>query len=266
MNDPLANLLARSFGSELTDRVQPRLPSRFEVPVAPDHAYEAVLPAQPTGVPDSALPPMPLVVPAIPPPITSSAPGATAPATSPVHRDETPTPPNHLLALPTIDGVPATWGQSPTGVTPQLGVTRQMHVQSQVQTESAPRADLAITDNPPLHPARAAWPPADIAGESAHYVAPGEPASAVGWSDTLRPKVDARPERLEPVTPRIPVASAETGPSPAPRPPRISITIGRIEVRAVPPVTIPPAQPRSRLPRPALTLDEYLRRRDGGKR
>lgn len=260
MNDPLANLLARSFGSELTDSVQPRLPSRFEVPVASDHAYEAVLPAQPTGVPDSALPSMPPVVPAIPPPITSSAPGATAPATSPVHRDETPTPPNHLLALPTIDRVPATWGQSPTGVTPQ------MNVPSQGQMESAPRTDPAITDNHPLHTARAAWQPADVAGASAHHVAPDEPVSAVGRSATLRPQAEARPERLEPVTPRIPAVSAETGPSPAPRPPRISITIGRIEVRAAPPMTIPPAQPRSRLPRPALTLDEYLRRRDGGKR
>lgn len=260
MNDPLANLLARSFGSELTDSVQPRLPSRFELPVAPDHAYEAVLSAQPTGVPDSALPLMPPEVPAIPPPITSSAPGATVPATSPVHGDETLSPPNHLLALPTIDGVPATWGQSPTGVTPQ------MNVPSQGQTESAPRTDPAVTDNHPLHPARAAWLPADMAGASAHHVTPDEPASAVGRSDTLRLQAEARPERLEPVTPRISAVSAETGSSPAPRPPRISITIGRIEVRAAPPVTIPPAQPRSRLPQPALTLDEYLRRRDGGKR
>lgn len=260
MNDPLANLLARSFGSELTDSVQPRLPSRFEVPVAPDHAYEAVLPAQPIGVPDSALPLMPPVVPAIPPPITSSAPGATTPATSPVHRDETLSPPNHLLALPTIGGVPAVWGQSPTGVTPQTNVP------SQGQRESAPRTGSAITDNHPLHPARAAWLPADVAGAPAHHVAPDEPVSAVGRSATRRPQAEARPERVEPVMPRIPAASAETGPSPAPRPPRISVTIGRIEVRAVPPVTIPPAQPRSRLPRPALTLDEYLRRREGGKR
>lgn len=260
MNDPLANLLARSFGSELTDSVQPRLPSRFEVPVAPDHAYEAVLPDQLPGMPDSALPPMPLVVPAIPPPITSSAPGATTPATSPVHRDETLLPPQHLLALPTIDGVPAAWGQSPTGVTPQKNVP------SQGQTESVLRADPTITDNHPLHPAQAAWLLADVAGESVHHVVPGEPASAVGRSATLPPQGEARSERLEPVMPCIPAASAETGPLPTPRPPCISITIGRIEVRAVPPVTIPSAQPRSRLPRPALTLDEYLRRRDGGKR
>ncbi|ABY35371.1 MAG TPA: hypothetical protein DEF43_03820 [Chloroflexus aurantiacus] len=260
MNDPLANLLARSFGSELRDSVQPRLPSRFEVPVASDHAYEAVLPAQPTGMPDSALPLMPPVVPAIPPPITSSAPGATAPATSPVHRGETLSPPNHLLALPTIDGVPAVWGQSPTGVTPQ------MNVPPQGQRESAPRTDPAITDNHPLHPARAAWLPADVAGAPTHHVAPDEPVSAVGRAATLQPQAEARPERLESVMPLIPAASAETGPSPAPRSPRISITIGRIEVRAAPPVTIPPAQPRSRQTRPALTLDEYLRRRDGGKR
>jgi hypothetical protein len=45
----------------------------------------------------------------------------------------------------------------------------------------------------------------------------------------------------------------------------VHISIGRIEVRAV----TPPAQPAARTPpapRPKLSLDEYLRQRNEGKR
>jgi hypothetical protein len=52
-----------------------------------------------------------------------------------------------------------------------------------------------------------------------------------------------------------PAAQMETAPT-------IQVTIGRIEVRAVPPL-VAPAQ---RQPKPAImTLDEYLRQRNGGK-
>ena len=47
--------------------------------------------------------------------------------------------------------------------------------------------------------------------------------------------------------------------------PDIHIHIGRIEVRAVPTAAQPPARPLV-VPQPKLTLDEYLRRRNEGKR
>jgi hypothetical protein len=47
---------------------------------------------------------------------------------------------------------------------------------------------------------------------------------------------------------------------PAPTP-TIQVTIGRIEVRATSPAT-PPSKPRAASP--AMSLDEYLRRRKGG--
>jgi hypothetical protein len=45
----------------------------------------------------------------------------------------------------------------------------------------------------------------------------------------------------------------------APTPPRIEITIGRIEVRAAPPAPAPAARQRGR---PKLTLDAYVERRN----
>jgi hypothetical protein len=59
----------------------------------------------------------------------------------------------------------------------------------------------------------------------------------------------------------------ETAPSQATagQAPTIRVTIGRIEVRA----SVPPAAPARQQPprrQPALPLDEYLRRRNGGAR
>lgn len=48
--------------------------------------------------------------------------------------------------------------------------------------------------------------------------------------------------------------------------PTIQVTIGRIEVRAIsPPVTVAAVQ-RPRTPSPSLSLDEYLKQRNGGQR
>ncbi|MDP9343487.1 MAG: hypothetical protein M3Q23_15625 [Actinomycetota bacterium] len=55
---------------------------------------------------------------------------------------------------------------------------------------------------------------------------------------------------------------AEEGPEPGP--PVVRVSIGRIEVRVVPsPVTDAGSGPEAIRPTPALSLDEYLRRRNG---
>ncbi len=46
--------------------------------------------------------------------------------------------------------------------------------------------------------------------------------------------------------------------------PTIQVTIGRIEVRAITPPVAPPQRPRK--PSPALSLDDYLKQRNGGQR
>lgn len=55
-------------------------------------------------------------------------------------------------------------------------------------------------------------------------------------------------------------------PKSPPSPPTIRVTIGRIDVRAIMAPSPPP--PRTELPKPGpdLTLDEYLRQRNGGRR
>jgi len=68
---------------------------------------------------------------------------------------------------------------------------------------------------------------------------------------------------VQPVVPAIrslpPIASLP--PAAATAPPTINVTIGRVEIRAVP----PPAQQRAK-PKPAtvLSLDDYLRQRAKG--
>lgn len=100
----------------------------------------------------------------------------------------------------------------------------------------------------PLRPA--ASPP-----RSAVQLSPPQPAPHI-TPDGSRPVV-APPPPTRPMMPEQRVAVQE---SPAPA---IHVTIGRIEVRATPPT---PAKVEKRQPQtPAVSLDEYLRQRNGGR-
>jgi len=86
-------------------------------------------------------------------------------------------------------------------------------------------------------------------------------------TDTKRSRPSAHDQEILPVAIK-PVASHEkmqiTKPSEPIEPPVIKVTIGRIEVRAVtPPAPIP--QQHVKQPSPVLSLDEYLRLRNGGE-
>jgi hypothetical protein len=71
---------------------------------------------------------------------------------------------------------------------------------------------------------------------------------------TIKPAVSQ--EKMQIAKPAEPTEPTE--------PPVIKVTIGRIEVRAVtPPAPIP--QQRVKQPSPVLSLDEYLRLRNGGE-
>lgn len=65
------------------------------------------------------------------------------------------------------------------------------------------------------------------------------------------------PQRREPAAPRRAPAPAEPGPT-------VQVTIGRVEVRAVPPAAPSPAP--GRRTGPAISLEDYLHRRDRGPR
>ena len=88
-----------------------------------------------------------------------------------------------------------------------------------------------------------------------HEIAPPLPAPPAVTTTTVvvQPAIQPAPpvERL--------VAPA---PGPAPEPPTVHVTIGRIEVRAIPPTAPAAAQPRPGPP--VMSLEEYLGRRLGG--
>ena len=55
--------------------------------------------------------------------------------------------------------------------------------------------------------------------------------------------------------------------APEPPAPTIRVAIGRIEVRAImPPPATPTRQTAPTTPRPELSLDDYLKQRNGGQR
>lgn len=96
---------------------------------------------------------------------------------------------------------------------------------------------------------------------------------------TSEPEAALAPTPIaSPVTPRMvrsrPNGRLERGSgeprvaAPEPSAPTIRVAIGRIEVRAItPPPTPPPAQPSTPVRSgPALSLDEYLKQRNGGQR
>jgi hypothetical protein len=76
---------------------------------------------------------------------------------------------------------------------------------------------------------------------------------------TIRPQLNGHVER-DPWEPRMA--------APEPPAPTIRVAIGRIEVRAITPPPTPPARQRATpaRPGPALSLDDYLKRRNGGQR
>jgi hypothetical protein len=114
------------------------------------------------------------------------------------------------------------------------------------------------------HRPTARTPDASAGGARAGGVreATREAASARGPKPPARPR-DSRAMQLKPMPPALsprPGIAAESKPN-APAP-TIQVTIGRIEVRASQPSTPPSNRPRAAAPQ--LSLEEYLRRRDGG--
>jgi hypothetical protein len=103
------------------------------------------------------------------------------------------------------------------------------------------------------------------------------PAAPLGAS--VEPPPDRTPRVDAPVpdrrlhVPRVttsghaeePRVSAVTGPARHAEPPVVHVTIGRIEVRAITPKEAPAPSAPSPRSEPTLSLDEYLKRRAGGR-
>ena len=85
-------------------------------------------------------------------------------------------------------------------------------------------------------------------------------------TDTKRSRSSAHDQEILPIVIKPAILQEKmqiTKPSDLIEPPVIKVTIGRIEVRAVTPPAPIPQQPVKQ-PSPVLSLDEYLRLRDGG--
>jgi hypothetical protein len=67
---------------------------------------------------------------------------------------------------------------------------------------------------------------------------------------------------LAPRLPQHPLPAATQASNANPSEPVVHVTIGRVEIRAVP---APPAPKRAAPTKPALSLSDYLQRRGGGR-
>lgn len=267
MNDPLANLLARSFGHGLPGAVQPRLPARFEPATTLSAGGVQAAPAA------GDLPP---VIPEV----------EHLPALTPLL--------SHPRRAETLRTVADT--EAPRTRLPER-VGEGQRAEGQAGLRAGAVAPLAERDQPPtaLPPVASGWsvpqvtpsaPPSDSEPRQpmAQPVTPQEttapdtsrePITASVWPHDITPLAVAPRKTTVALDAPHPAASPsippqETSPmtlresAAQTRLPRITVTIGRVEVRATPPS--PPPRPRSQPPAPALSLDEYLKRRDGGKR
>ena len=104
--------------------------------------------------------------------------------------------------------------------------------------------------------------PATLTGDAQHTVP--APQSAPRVASQLTASVPASTRRLGSVEPPAPHTGAE--PASLPAAPTIRVSIGRIEVRAVLPPMPPARRATSSRSGHKLSLEEYLKQRQGGGR
>jgi len=280
MSDYLGNLIARTVSPAVA--VRPRLPSLFEPEPATREAksgsefeQENFVEQQPVTQHSEKLAPVPLsiptprqsvfrepeqTVPEISRPrkvLETSQESEPAPPPTSIRHQSTPQEPSRILSR-RGDGKPS----------PELGAV--------VEPRIFPRADPTLRE---AEPSNSAGRRSDIiksalldaVASASHEVNAREETGRSQPAVALKPLVVPEPpERellarsgIQPVVPTVrslpPIAPLP--PAAATVPPTINVTIGRVEIRAVP----PPAQQRAK-PKPAtvLSLEDYLRQRAKG--
>jgi hypothetical protein len=268
MGDFLSNLVTKSMQSETpaaqaqggAPRILPRPVSIFEAgPAVRPGPAEDLVDTAPTGVenhptlphPTRSLPSQPELRPSARRAARSESaqrqdPSANAPTSlesssnqaSPHPISVKPVPAIPPRAEPAADAHP--FGQS---TRPEISpIVREMFLQTPASTIAAPAVKPAgqIQEQPwqARHPA---------ASSPRHEIAPREPTAAI------RPA----PAPIQP--PRNNLANA-VEPSPT-----IQVSIGRIEVRLTGSPAARPVLPAGQQPAPVMTLEDYLRMRNGGR-
>ena len=204
----------------------------------------------------------------------TAGPPADSPSGPPPRSATGPAPrPSPLVGFDEGDEVPSRStprSARPTAVTAERSAQRRVNQAPVVPPPPTPRGrpsdDVAPpTSSAPREAGSRAEVVAPLTGRSRFTTAPAEPFLVVP-----HPRVDAwvgGPSRElgpppEPAVAR-PHPTVEVSPAPAGPAPTVRVTIGRIEVRAVPPPAPPEPRPAPRSAEPALSLDDYLKLRRG---
>jgi hypothetical protein len=242
MSDFFEQILARSFG--VTAEVRPRLPSRFEA--ADGGKFGAQEPAladvEAQAGDDARQKPR----------------SSTGPTnTEPEEKAERPSPPRAVRPRPVVVPVPP---ETRTGLRPQPtddSATASAPIPPRPRTDEDGRTS---GDQPEVFERERRRPgPKDA---SATGGPPDSPVTDIA-RPTEAPRIIPRPALNKPVaTPPI----ARDGENKAPAN-TVMVTIGRIKVSVAPAPPRPASVRRANAPpKPARSLDDYLRRRDGGQR
>lgn len=230
MSGFLASLVARARGEAQV--IRPRLPSRFEMPMADtpaDNAFGEIVEEFPPEAPPSAQPALddPVAKPDTPPqpapgtlgvrrPATPGTEDASVPpAAAPEQRANEFAPPTAAIGSP-VPGAPSRAEHASSAPSPPGPITV---IRETVETRIVPQ---------PIVPARV-------------NVAPAPPARTGQNVPPFVPRQQQNPARQQ----------------------TIEVTIGRIEVRATQPASVPN---RAAAPSPVMGLDDYLRARARGGR
>jgi hypothetical protein len=244
MSDYLGNLIALTISPAVA--VRPQLPSLFEPAPATretnsrlEFEKENFVEQPPVTGPSDKLAPMPLSIPT-PRQSVLREPEQTVPEISPAKK----------ILEPSRESEP--------GVQPRIFAPTSRALREDEPSNSTQHRSHIIKS--PLRDVLASASHEFSAREDAE---PPQPAGALKPVVLPKPREDELPARsaVQAIVPTIrPLPSVPPTPKPKPEP-TINVTIGRVEIRAVP----PPAQQRAK-PKPAtvLSLEDYLRKRAKG--
>jgi len=255
MSGYLDHLIDRAQGA--APLVKPRLPSWFEPVSTSPLPLESPPEARETR--DAAPPPPPM-----PPASSRKSEPSTAPMTAP---------PTDLRSLPPsrVESTVVNHFIQPSPPTVQpVTLQREIRERHEVVVERSierlavsPLGNLnpqSVLTGPPQRPAETDAPPAATAPVAPVVQASRreEPAFPVA---ALIPKPVPTPPSA-PIAPRRTDSPRQEAPATTAEDPVIRITIGRVDVRAVASRPAPPSNPRRSIA-PLLSLDDYLRQKDG---
>ena len=241
MSDYLNNLVARSLS--VADVVQPRVPHLFEqsaaatpVPAEPYSANESVAETMVTTEAPKASyeTPVAQLNPEVATPLLEQF--RPAPITQATVPPPAPAIAEPVTEMPTRNIEPAQ-ESSMSPVPPRVPVTQQQRTLTHHTTKVA---EAAVT--PTIGPSHR------------------NPSVTVRRSERVTP--NHKPH--VPISPAAPLVNSQHNHA-EPQLPPIKINIGRVDVRAIMPAA-PPSVPGSPRPKPALSLESYLKQREEGKR